>query len=173
MNYHQIYQKRLENSQFDSCYSGEIQCGPDQLSEGYTYCYSGDVCPINAIDILREDQVNYELDDLDYRVEEFMNNWDGYLIYNESSTPIASFYINIAPPCGELASLYTPRDGPSRLYEEGYCGFQMNDSPFHPEYIATGFTDDEYSVLSDNDYLDNVLKKVPDAETADMTSNTY
>mmetsp|Transcript_7249 Transcript_7249/g.5506 ORF Transcript_7249/g.5506 Transcript_7249/m.5506 type:complete len:120 (+) Transcript_7249:662-1021(+) len=87
--------------------------------------------------------------------------------------PIANFYINIAPPCGDFEVGYTPRIGASRLYEEGSCSFSYEKSKFHPGVLATGFKETEWDVLEDNSYLSKVKSKVPDWQTTDFTSNYY
>eukprot|EP00350_Pseudokeronopsis_sp_OXSARD2_P008138 CAMPEP_0170552614 /NCGR_PEP_ID=MMETSP0211-20121228/10486_1 /TAXON_ID=311385 /ORGANISM="Pseudokeronopsis sp., Strain OXSARD2" /LENGTH=143 /DNA_ID=CAMNT_0010860439 /DNA_START=345 /DNA_END=776 /DNA_ORIENTATION=+ len=142
---------------FDHCFANEKTCGPKDVKKGYTYCHIGDKCPLNGLTIAKDSNKSVSLKGLDYSIDPFKDKWDGYIIYNQTNAPISNLYINIAPPCGESDVSFTPRKGPTRLYKEGECDFEMRGSPFHPHYYSTGFTVSEYNVLSENKLLNSII----------------
>ena len=119
-------------------------------------------------------QLTGEQATLESSFDESGTQWDSYLFYNASDSPIVDFYINIAPPCGDRDDDYYPRVGSSKTYEEGSCSYKAEDgSKTHPDYIPSGFILTEYDVLQENDKLDDVEKKVYDYSASDLLNNYY
>mmetsp|Transcript_2297 Transcript_2297/g.2240 ORF Transcript_2297/g.2240 Transcript_2297/m.2240 type:complete len:125 (-) Transcript_2297:199-573(-) len=113
------------------------------------------------------------LSNLDYVYDSYFDKWDGYLIFNQSNTPIVDIFVGISPPCGQYDQLYAPRKGTNYLYLEGECEFTLNNSHFHPDYIRTDFNVSEYLVLKENKILDEIFPTVPYSVSTDFTINFF
>jgi len=49
----------------------------------------------------------------------------------------------------------------------------MNDTGAHPDFQATGFSEQELQVVSENGLLSDIIRKVPDYSPSDLSTQTY
>lgn len=93
---------------------------------------------------------------------------------NAPNTHLASLYIGLSAPCGNVDSLYSQRDVViNELYDRGSCSYSLNGSSTHSGYLATGFSETEYDVLSENKIYESVKAKIINFNDQDLKSNSF
>jgi len=135
-----------------------MECGPEDISLGYTYCSNDTACPLDGIFALPNTGVNQSVNKSTYTTKvEYNQDWNFYLQTKNANPHMAELYFSLSPPCFDSSNTYVQRYNPiSNVYDEGSCDGLVDGSKLHKGYVDTHFNETERDVLSNNGILNQV-----------------